>query len=77
MAAPVTLFDVAGDVPVIGVRMRHRSSAVGVDRGELHICRRGRFYLGPSTAPEDGIKCLSACPTAVEPFSTSDFKVLI
>lgn len=47
MAAPVTLFDVAGDVPVIGVRMRHRSSAVGVDRGVLQcfVCTTRRQCL--------------------------------
>lgn len=44
MTTPVTLFDVAGDAPVIGVRMRHRSSAVGVDRGVLQcfVCTTRR-----------------------------------
>ena len=35
MATPVALFDVAGNAPVIGVHMRHRSACVGVNRGVL------------------------------------------
>ena len=73
MATPVVLFDVAGNAPLIGVRMRHRSACVGVNRGVLQCfvcttrkqCPHVEFVHSKIEVPPEDLRRCSVCFFAV------------